>query len=155
MTMLCIHVISWLCANHGSAQNVVFGSVNGSNAAIDLMSINSMVFHNNNFVVTEEHCGDRYFSVFATDYITLDGSVNVSDRQNINDLVLFPNPATNEVFINSITTPDCDYIIMNAAGKTLYSGVISSRITRINVSELASGIYFFQSGLTHKIFVKL
>lgn len=71
------------------------------------------------------------------------------DQNNINNMVsLYPNPATNEVFVNlsDRSLENMDVTVLNSMGQVLYklSDVNSSSVVSIDVSQYSSGLYFIK-----------
>lgn len=60
----------------------------------------------------------------------------------LENIDIYPNPATNELFINSSAFDIESIDIINALGQTIISEAIYA--DRINVSELTQGIYFIR-----------
>lgn len=59
-------------------------------------------------------------------------------------LQLYPNPASNEVFVNNLTANTVHYQVFNLNGKLLGKGKISAGEESINLSEYLSGMYFIK-----------
>lgn len=74
-----------------------------------------------------------------------DCSLGVTDLENFN-FNLYPNPAKNKLFLTSKnTTGNLTIEIFNIAGKLLSTqNVVIEKQTGIDVSQLASGIYFLR-----------
>ncbi|MHC1776851.1 MAG: T9SS type A sorting domain-containing protein [Lentimicrobium sp.] len=74
-------------------------------------------------------------------------NIGLSDQELPEKLVLFPNPASDEVFLQ-INFPDRSaslvFKIFNNAGKIIKSGEINLQNLRINTSDLSAGIYTVQ-----------
>lgn len=86
-----------------------------------------------------------------------DLSTNVDDS-NLSQLIIFPNPVAEVLTIQSSTNNrESTYFITDLTGKSVMSGSMISDITRIDVSELPSGVYVLvqDSGKAHQRFVKL
>ena len=62
--------------------------------------------------------------------------------------ILFPNPATNQltVFANS-QLQGLSYVVYNIMGESVLKGIIHSGNTQIDLSNLSSGMYFFNVGV--------
>ena len=74
---------------------------------------------------------------------------------------VFPNPATNELTVNSAAGVNADmkYQVMDMAGRTALTGSIQGRSQQIDVSMLAAGTYILkmykgESDDGHAVFVK-
>ena len=73
-------------------------------------------------------------------------SYNLSiDDTTIDDLVFYPNPASNKIFISKNLT--IDYIIYDSTGKKIKYGNTSGEI---DISSLNDGIYFFKYDFDNK-----
>ena len=70
--------------------------------------------------------------------------VAIMDSSN-EKLKVYPNPVTDNIFINVLDATD-DYLILNGAGKTILRGKISGKTTEVDVSQLPSGVYQVQVG---------
>jgi hypothetical protein len=98
--------------------------------------------------------------------VTVTKSTGVELKMNNGQLTIFPNPARNELKITNyelgaVTSSEVDwaeYRIINAVGKIIRSGDIKTKETTLDISDLASGIYYFQAetkrGLVTEKFVK-
>ncbi|MDR3679030.1 MAG: T9SS type A sorting domain-containing protein [Flavipsychrobacter sp.] len=56
--------------------------------------------------------------------------------------VLYPNPAGNNVFINTFAEGDKAVAIYNMAGQRVFTTVSSDKVLNINMAQLATGIYY-------------
>jgi hypothetical protein len=73
--------------------------------------------------------------------------------------LVFPNPATDVLYIDSNVGIISSVNIINESGKVVYSGKVKAEKTQIEISNLNSGVYFVQvrteNGIkTQKIIVK-
>ncbi len=94
---------------------------------------------------TEGWEGERNRAKFYAGGI-LDCLIGVSENEFDNALSLYPNPATNEVYISlsDKTYSNFDITIANSLGQVLQNktNIDNTSIATINVSNYASGIYF-------------
>ncbi len=67
--------------------------------------------------------------------------VNVAHVANNNEFNVYPNPAQNEVYIESAIT-DGAYRITDQLGKVVLKGNINANKTVISLTELSAGLYF-------------
>ena len=65
------------------------------------------------------------------------------DEANLNDWLLYPNPATNSVTISNAPF-DSDLRILDVSGNLVYDSKIDSNQVNVNVSLLADGVYFVE-----------
>jgi len=79
--------------------------------------------------------------------------VGIEENNKIESSVsVYPNPATDDVYINSINKP-CKIEVLNSTGElVLVAEVNESLTTKLNLKEISAGIYFIkiynQTGLT-------
>lgn len=73
--------------------------------------------------------------------------VNTSIRKGEEQTIVevFPNPASDKLFIRSLSDPIAAYALMTVGGRTL-SQVINTTLqnTELTIANLASGVYFLQ-----------
>jgi len=81
--------------------------------------------------------------------INISPEASIQQYQNISNLSIFPNPASDKINIsfNSIVSDNFQFTLFDITGKTLINQNIKSTIgenkTTIDVSELDNGIYFY------------
>jgi hypothetical protein len=76
-------------------------------------------------------------------FTTVEDGSAVIELNNGTESLFFPNPANDEIQFNIIST-DSPVNIYNAHGEIVLSSLISSTNSRVNVSELNTGIYLIQ-----------
>lgn len=133
-----------------------FGFFNLADAGIysgtssDTLKINSVSLANSNYkyrcVGYGNSCTDT--SLFATLTVLDSIGEEVADY-NQNQLIIYPNPASNQLLISlkrfSPAYCGCSGVtITYLSGKSIYESTINSDITIIDVAEFASGFYFIQ-----------
>ncbi len=126
-------------ASVGATTGIVTGAAAGSvNISYSIMGCNAIY----TFTVYPLPC-------------TLGSPVTSAD---INGVEIFPNPATNELFINMADGAYAAYEITNEVGQSLVHGAISMWQTRVDVSTLPAGLYYIrlrgEHGGTVRKFVK-
>lgn len=83
-------------------------------------------------------------NTFTTEFVE---TLGVSDFKK-NDFVVYPNPATNELFIHSKANEAIDAVVLvDVLGKTIYQEVVKATFSRIDISSFQKGIYFLK--VTH------
>jgi hypothetical protein len=65
--------------------------------------------------------------------------VGVSESNLISEIHLFPNPATNEIYVTGMYSDKCEVTIYNQTGQKVYQRIGS--IKRIDLSYLGQGLY--------------
>ncbi len=91
----------------------------------------------------------------GTDVDSLEVTVDINTGIENNDVVarVFPNPANNNVTINSATEM-LHIDLFDATGKLTYSQVVNSKSTTIDVSPYSTGLYYIRittvEGVTNK-----
>jgi hypothetical protein len=83
----------------------------------------------------------------------------VSFKDNVNSIFVFPNPASNKLYVEWEGKADARLIILNSLGAEVKSETLKRNDTYIDVSLLPEGIYFVQvrtsvGVLTKKILVR-
>ena len=109
--------------------------------SIDLSKNKSYKFDINSN--TQSKSNDRFSLVFNKI------STGLDPLENSNQLTLYPNPASNEIFIGLLTANGqmCDVEISNQIGQIVYSGKMdfgANHTQQLNIEGLASGIYLVQ-----------
>lgn len=80
--------------------------------------------------------GIDYFFIVEADALEL-------NEKQVNTLLIYPNPAQNEFFVNGLTT-DLQFEIVAISGTKVLSGMISPSENRIDVSQLEDGVFFIR-----------
>ncbi|MBV7270315.1 T9SS type A sorting domain-containing protein [Winogradskyella luteola] len=73
-----------------------------------------------------------------------DGALSVNDEPNIEQIKLYPNPASEKLMLKNINS-DIPYSIYNILGQEVKKGIYESG-KQINVVDLESGIYYLSLG---------
>ena len=76
--------------------------------------------------------------IFKKDYQTNTTNEQIQEEPKV---LIYPNPAINQLTLNVKTEEVIEYNIISVLGKTLLSGFVSSDKQIIDISELASNIY--------------
>ena len=89
--------------------------------------------------------GNPYMGTFYIDYNEV--KVSQSDTYFSDHIEIFPNPADEIVNIRNITGRST-IVIVDLAGKTVYSTLTSGQSETIDISDFPKGVYFvkIQSG---------
>ena len=64
--------------------------------------------------------------------------------ENESNFVIYPNPASNQLFIESKTQVDQAFSIINLLGETIISAQLNGQIEALDISSLAPNIYFIR-----------
>ncbi len=80
----------------------------------------------------------------TNDIFMLDLSTNVSTITNLESALLYPNPAKDLIVIESEILPNSHLTITNLNGQVLLTKNLNSTKEIINVSNLSSGVYFYE-----------
>ena len=67
---------------------------------------------------------------------------------------IYPNPATNELYVKSITDEELNYNITNTIGQIIQQGIINTN-QPIDVTNLTAGLYFISLNKGSYKFIKL
>jgi len=114
-------------------------------------------------------CGDEYtFSCFKEmdtvlylnntfcSYCFCGLSVDLNEFQSLGKITVFPNPATDKLFIETFQNSSIE--ISNIEGQILQSFITKENNTTLDISSLAKGIYFIkvinENGIATEKFIK-
>lgn len=84
----------------------------------------------------------------CVDSITM--SINIAPltihttHAELEQVIIYPNPVADVLYINKTTVEVLDYKIINALGNTLQSGKLSDTLTPLDVATLPKGVYMLQ-----------
>jgi len=93
-------------------------------------------------------------TIFRIDAVSILAQTTAGlSENNISNLQISPNPATDQIQINNLNNSDSQISIFNSAGKEIYSQSLKSGINTINISNLTPGFYIVkeQNGAVSKI----
>ncbi len=162
----------WLNSSSDTSSNVSNITVFLKNSFRHVMDF-CLTDFDGKFVFKNLKNGYYYISVEKPGFVSEDVFVEISDdiveqydvnfsiNQNAinynklifhsNELNIYPNPATNEIFIDNFSDlKNFEYSILNQAGQTLSKGKILSN--KIDISNLANGVYYLKiEGKVYKI----
>jgi hypothetical protein len=78
-------------------------------------------------------------------YAEVYGYLSVTENENDLNWLIYPNPFTNDIQIlisDQVTHQNSTVTVVNSLGKLVYSEELFGNTTKINLSQLDSGIYF-------------
>lgn len=136
-----------LIAHLGTAQSMNIKSNIGNTSTIDLSTVESIVFRNNNIVVNKTDCGDNYFNLLYSKKITFNETIEVDEvnlPENTIAIAIFPNPVTNTLSIDTRLDAYSNANIISSNGVILKSFEITDQHHKIDISTLPSGLYFIK-----------
>ena len=88
------------------------------------------------------------FSYYRLKMIDIDGKFSYSPIAMIvisgDPVVLYPNPATDKITINTGGVKVHSYMMFEASGRKVKTGSVSDRIFSVDISDLAQGSYMLQ-----------
>ncbi len=67
-------------------------------------------------------------------------------KENINDINAFPNPASSQIILQTTSEKPQAYFIVDLAGQLLIKGMTSGKETVIDIQHLSAGMYFIRVG---------
>jgi hypothetical protein len=120
----------------------VFSQVADGQGYVAGEPISLKVWSNDNVVTAEFEMEVVYNSYVSSVYPSNDGEfsvVNVTKGAALGELVVYPNPATNMIFISSPNQIN-NVVIFNYVGQSVYQGNSSE----INTSNFESGVYIIR-----------
>jgi hypothetical protein len=154
--------IAWDANNAVTSWNIQYRMVNGqwSSATSNTNSYNitGLTGNTDYQIQVQANCGDGNLSDWS-DLITVH-TTNVGIANHLeNSVVLFPNPAKEYIDVRidgDVTVSAME--VYDVYGKLINTVIVTENPTRINVSNLANGMYFVrvttEAGAVTKTFVK-
>ena len=89
--------------------------------------------------------GTIYNSTWSTDVQPFNCSYGINEVANNTDLNLYPNPTKNTFNLRCApNTIGATYTVCDQIGRQVMNGKINNEITKIDISQLAPGIYMLQ-----------
>lgn len=79
----------------------------------------------------------------ATAVVEVSFSVNVNDIKDVQEVLVFPNPAENIVSIKCNSCNDTFFVLNDLAGKQVLSKKLNSATNNIELSDVVKGIYLY------------
>lgn len=90
----------------------------------------------------------RLLSKFISSGCNSGTDITSLSKENSQELLLYPNPAENTLFIKTISTGKTNYIIYNISGQKLLSADYTENqhsVTELNIEKLPAGFYIIES----------
>lgn len=72
--------------------------------------------------------------------------LGLNDNELVQNLNVYPNPATDQLTISSSTVNNDNYILFDPQGRKVLSGTLTGTTTQLDLSKLARGNYLLQIG---------
>ena len=89
--------------------------------------------------------GTIYTATWSTDVQPFNCSYGINEVSNNTDLNIYPNPTKNTFNLRcSLNTIGSTYTVCDQIGRQVMNGKINNEITKIDISQLAPGIYMLQ-----------
>ena len=121
-------------------QNMTLNQNSGSSSSYSIADIKKITFQSGDVVVETQTSTDNFSIVGVRNLVFGQATTEVKDlTQVVQELSAYPNPCGDVLNISQNTT-DARYFIYDLNGNLIQSDKASSRI---NVSDLKTGIYFF------------
>jgi hypothetical protein len=106
--------------------------------------VNSGIFDpttNGTFTITYTYTDGNICSNTITDNIVVESCLGINQKVINNDIVVYPNPFTNSIFITTNEVYQ-ELFIFNTLGSTVFYKQLLQKQNEIDVSELPSGVYY-------------
>ncbi|WP_198666819.1 reprolysin-like metallopeptidase [Taibaiella helva] len=89
--------------------------------------------------------GNVFFDISDVNFKLIDTNkvMSVADAQLRNDLLIYPNPAVNEINVTNKGMGQLDLVLFNALGQKLWSGTVQKSVV-IPVGAFSRGIYYLK-----------
>ncbi len=105
-------------------------------------------------VYVAENPSGNEFSIPSLIYSSDIVSVQESKGQVKNDLVVYPNPAKDQILVHSSNFRNAPYVVFDITGQAVLNGSLGSEVNALDISNLANGVYVLQVENNGERFVK-
>jgi subtilisin-like proprotein convertase family protein len=110
-------------------------------SAIDQYSLNGVTYYQSGIYI------QTLFNNLGCDStITLDLDLNFTGVENLEELEysVFPNPTTNDIFVNSANEMNSPYQLLDSKGRLIFEGVLIGKSFQLSLHDVATGTYFLK-----------
>ncbi len=76
--------------------------------------------------------------------IIIEGVSQIDEKMNNLEVILYPNPTNNDLFIVHNNPLIIAYDLMDVSYRVLSNGQINSRVTKLELSDFPAGTYFIK-----------
>ena len=83
-------------------------------------------------------------SILFVDNLAFNIATGISDPTSLKDIAIYPNPATDELFISISNISEAKFLIFDLMGKKIYEIVLNETDNKISISTVPNGMYIFQ-----------
>jgi hypothetical protein len=142
------YLISWIQETNGSMMGqfydksgviieppfVIFNTLNNR------IPVGGCVYLNNNFLAISTRV-DRDFSDGDVYGKFINSAVGISNTANVNSIYAYPNPASDFITLNIITS-NASIEMYDILGSLVKSEFINQNKSQLNISDLKEGVYF-------------
>lgn len=77
-----------------------------------------------------------------------------NDHQNLDHLMVFPNPVVHILNVNQINVEAKQVLLFDSLGKRIYTNTIDKRLNEIDMSQFSSGIYYLKIVFNNQVITK-
>lgn len=151
-----INVSSYYIFRGTSTSNMqIINTVSGSTSAYTDLTPPTGLNYYKIAILTPTNCtssASALDTIISSNYKT-NQNVGITESELNNQINVFPNPATNNIYINSYIIPE-KVSIMDLTGKELLIKEPKSGNEIISVEDLSSGVYFVRISINHSMFYR-
>jgi hypothetical protein len=130
--------LSSLNMKNGANSEIIFLSTN-NNPNLTCVDVDDLIYSNTNWTSNNNHFNIDPHTSFSTDCATIPCSTVGISEFNLSSFSLYPNPATNQLSIDTELVIN-NLSIVDLTGKTITTTNQPTKL--VDVSNLPSGIYF-------------
>ena len=135
---------SWYYTGNGA-------TINGNSNNITI-NFSSTATSGDLIVYGHNGCGDGTFSPYFP--INVLHCTGILDNNDDNEFKIYPNPATDNLTIETNTNKEYRLEILNLIGQTVYTSNINNKKTNINTTAFANGVYIIKLYTDKEMVVK-
>jgi hypothetical protein len=112
---------------------------------VPLNTISKIVFSKDNFEIKQNDGSEYVYTFPSVAKISFSSTATGNLLVNNDDeIVLYPNPAQNVIYLKNTVTDNLQVVIYNLSGCVLMSAILSNTGEGIDVSSLSKGFYLLK-----------
>lgn len=141
----------------GKAQSLIIRFQDGSENVELLSSLQKLSFSDGNLLMTYHSGSSEMVELTTIQKLYFETQTSIPDDVNITDarLLLYPNPASNEIYLKNIPTGTATVFIYRMDGKLILQIPVSANSETFSVESFAEGFYLLVANDQTIKFIKL
>jgi hypothetical protein len=92
----------------------------------------------------------KFDTIYSCDYVT----VGINEYKDVPEIIVYPNPASNLINVETKFGSTFYYSIYNIYGKLVNTGILEAKLSTIPVSDFSNGVYTIVMNTGNKAIIK-